>query len=84
LTPSALQALKRQVVDELRSSGFVTPNNLEARASRGSNLNVLNQLSGLGKQVGVVERQFTDPDGTLAKIEGQLTALEDRRPKRFN
>jgi hypothetical protein len=69
----------RQVVDALRSLGFVTQDDLEARASRVSNPNVLNQLAGLGKLVGVVKRQFTDPDGTLAKIKGRPTALEDRR-----
>ncbi len=34
---------------------------------------------GLGKQVGAVKRQSTDPNGTLAKIKGRLTTLEDRR-----
>jgi hypothetical protein len=34
---------------------------------------------GLGKRDGVVKRQFTDPDGTLAKIKGRLTAFEDHR-----
>jgi hypothetical protein len=41
LTPSAFEALMRQVINELRSLGFVTQDNLKARASRGSNPNIL-------------------------------------------
>ncbi len=79
LTPYAFQALLRQDVDELCSSVFVTQDDLKAWALRRSNPNVLDQLLGLGKQVGAVERQFTDPNGTLAKIEGRLTSLENHR-----
>ncbi len=79
LLPSALQVLMRQVVDDLRSSGFVTHDEMEACESLGLDHIVTDQLSGLGKRLTMDERQFTDPDGTLSKIEGRIISLEDRR-----
>jgi hypothetical protein len=79
LLPSALQVLMRQVVDELRSSGFVTCDEMEARGTTGPDHAVADQLSGLGRQLTLVERQFTDPDGTLSKMEGRVVSLEDQR-----
>jgi hypothetical protein len=69
----------RQVVDKLRSAGFITQEELQTSVSNAPNLNVMDHISGLGKRIGKLERHFTDPDGTLAKIEGRVTALEDRR-----
>ncbi len=67
LSPPALQLLMRQVVDELRSSGFVTHDEMGAHVSFRADTNVTDQLSGLRKRVGAVERKFTDPDGTMAR-----------------
>jgi len=47
LSPPAFQALMRQVVNELLTSGFVTHEELEARVLPTSNPNIGNQLSGL-------------------------------------
>jgi hypothetical protein len=69
----------RQVVDELRSLGFITRNEMEAHVSIGADFNVTDQLSGLGKWVTAVEKKFTDPDSSLAKIKLRITSLEDRR-----
>jgi hypothetical protein len=79
LLSSALQVLMRQVVDELRSPGFVTRDKMEARESLGLVHIVTDQLSDLNKRLTIVERQFTDPDSTLSKIEGTIISLEDRR-----
>jgi hypothetical protein len=78
LLPSALQVLMRQVVDELRSLGFVTRDKMEARGTTGPDQAVTDQLSGLGRRLGLVERQFTESDGTLSKMEGRIVSLEDR------
>jgi hypothetical protein len=79
LSPANFQTLMRQVVDELRSAGFVTQEELQTSASTAPDPNVMDHISGLSSRIGNVERHFTDPDGTLAKIEGRVTALEDRR-----
>jgi hypothetical protein len=69
----------RQVVDELWSSGFVTRDEMEARGTTGPDQAVADQFSGLDRWLALVERQFTDPDGTLSKMEGRIGSLEDRR-----
>ncbi len=78
LSPPALQILMRQVVNKLRLSEFVTCNKMGAHVSFGVDSNVTDQLSGLGKRVGAVERKFTDPNGTMAKIKSRISFLEDR------
>jgi hypothetical protein len=83
LSPFALQVLMRQVVDKLWSSSFVTHNKMEARGTTGPDHAVADQFSGLGRRLAVVERQFTDPDGTLSKMEGRIVSLEDRRTADF-
>ena len=79
LTPPALQVLMRQVVNKLRSLIFVTRNEMEAHVSIAANFNFTNQLSGLGRWVTALEKKFTDPDGTMAKIEARISSLEDWR-----
>jgi hypothetical protein len=69
----------RQVVDKLRSSGFVTCNEMEAHESLWLDHIVTDQLAGLGKRLTILEMQFTDPDGTLSKIGGRIFSLENRR-----
>jgi hypothetical protein len=67
----------RQVVDKLCSSGFITCNQMEAHLSSPSNHDVTDQISGLGRWVNNVARHFTDPDGTLAKMDGWIKSLKD-------
>jgi hypothetical protein len=81
LLPSALQVLMRQVVDELRSLGFVTRDKMEARGTTGPDQAVTDQLSGLGRWLGLVERQFTESDGTLSKMEGRLSPWRTGVPR---
>jgi hypothetical protein len=70
MSPPALQVLMRQVINEHWGSGFVTRNEMEARVTAASDQNVLDQCSGLSKQIGVVKRHISDPNGTLSKMEG--------------
>ena len=82
-TPSvsspAFQTLLRQVVDELRSGGFVTRDELDAHVTPSSFDAFSDQVSALGRRVTAVEQHFLDPDGVLAKIESRIKVLEDRR-----
>jgi hypothetical protein len=68
----------RQVVDKLRSLGFVTRDKMEAAATAGQAHNATDQFSGLSRRLNNVESQFTGPDGTLSKMEGRIVSLEDR------
>ncbi len=79
LTPPALQVLMSKVVDKLRLLGFVTWDEKEAHVSRGLDFNFADQLSGLGRRVAALERKFTEPDGTLTKIDARISSLEDWR-----
>ncbi len=69
----------RQVVDELQTSGFMTQDELQARVLPTSDPTVGDQLSGLSRRVGALERNFTDPNGTLARLETRVKGLEDRQ-----
>jgi hypothetical protein len=69
----------RQVVNDLWLSDFVTRDEMGAHVSFGADTNVIDQLSGIGKQIGAVERKFTDPDSMMAKIESRISFLKDRR-----
>ncbi len=69
----------RQVVEKLWSSDFVTRDEMEARGTTGPDQAVADQFSGLGRWLALVKRQFTDPDGTLSKMEGRIGSLEDWR-----
>ena len=82
LSPAVFQALMRQVVDELQNSGFVTRDELDQTVVpylQGPNPVTADQFSGLSRRVAALERHFTDPDGTMAKLETRIKALEDRR-----
>ena len=72
----------RQVVDELRASGFVTREELDnavVHHVRGPNTVTGDQLSGLCRRVGALERHFTDPDGIFAKLETRIKGLKDQQ-----
>jgi hypothetical protein len=69
----------RQVVDELHCSGFILPSNLDAQAISALPVDKVEQLLPLSRRVGTIEKEFKDPDGTLAKLEGRIKSLEDQR-----
>jgi hypothetical protein len=73
----------RQVVDELCSAGFVLPTDPDTRTNAGAQADALkqtiDQVTGLRQCLNVPEREFKDPDGTIAKLEGRIMSLEDRR-----
>ena len=79
LTPPAFDNLLRRVVDELKSAGFVHQSDLDSRMMATVPSDFADQLSGLGRRLGSIERELKDPDGTLAKLEGRIKSLEDRR-----
>jgi hypothetical protein len=66
----------RQVVDELHCSGFVLQSDLDAQAISALPVDTVEQLLPLSCQVGTIEKEFKDPDGTLAKLEGRIKSLE--------
>jgi hypothetical protein len=71
----------RQVVDELQNSGFVTRDEIDQTVVpylQGPNPVTADQFSGLSRRVAALERHFTEPDGTMAKLETRIKALEDR------
>ena len=69
----------RQVVDELHCSGFVLQSDLNAQATLALPVDTVEQLLPLSRRVGTIEKEFKDPDGTLAKLEGRIKSLEDWR-----
>jgi len=79
LAPPAFDNLMRRVVDELKSAGFVLQSDLDSRMMSTVPSDIADQLSGFGRRLGSIERELRDPDGTLAKLEGRIKSLEDRR-----
>jgi hypothetical protein len=79
LSEHAFQHLMSQVVDELRSSGLMLQSDLDSHVNAGLPPDVLDQILGLSNRVSNIERDLTDPEGTLARLEGRIKALEDRR-----
>lgn len=82
LSPAVFQALMRQVVDELQSSGFVTRDELDQTVVpylQGPNSVTPDQFSGLSRRVALLEKQFADPDGIISKLDTRIKVLEDRR-----
>jgi len=79
LSGGAFQQLMSQVVDELRASGFVLQSDLDSRVNAGLPAEILDQISGLSKQISMIEKDLRDPEGLLARLEGRLKSLEDRR-----
>jgi archaellum component FlaC len=69
----------RLVVDELKAAGFVHQTDLDAKMAATLPPDFADQLSGLSRRLGSIERELKDPDGTLAKLEGRIKSLEDRR-----
>ncbi len=67
------------MVDELKAAGFVHQADLESRMMLTLPSDFADQLSGLSQQLGSIEHKLKDPDGTLAKLEGRIKLLEDRR-----
>jgi hypothetical protein len=82
-TPALFQHLMRQVADELRLAGFVLRTDLDTRTNTGVKVDALeqtiDQVSGLRRCLHALEREFKDPDGTIAKLEGRIKSLEDRQ-----
>jgi hypothetical protein len=81
MSPPALQVLMRQVVDELRALGFVTCDMIEATVAPTFDPNTHDRLSGLSKHIASIKRHFTDPDGTVSKMEGRIRSPKDRRAR---
>jgi hypothetical protein len=83
LMPTSFQHLMRQVMDELRSAGFVLPMDLDMRTNAGVQADALeqtiDQVLGLRGHLNALKREFKDPDGTIAKLKGRIKSLEDRR-----
>ena len=79
LTPPAFDNLMRLVVDELKAAGFVHQTDLDEKMAATLPPDFADQLSGLSRRLGSIERELKDPDGTLAKLEGRIKSLEDRR-----
>ena len=81
LSPALFQALMRQVVDKLQTSGFVTREELDdtvVHHIQGPGDMTGDQFSGLCQRVGALERHFTGP-GIFAKLETRIKGLEDRQ-----
>jgi hypothetical protein len=79
LSGPAFQQLVSQVVDELRSSGFMLQSDLDTRVNSGLPADVLDQISGLSKHVSKIKKDLRDSQGPLARLEGRVKALEDHR-----
>ncbi len=81
LLPASFQYLMRQVIDELCLSGCVFQT--DARTSRGVQADTIDQIveqvSALLRCVGSLEREFSDSDGTMGKLESRIKTLEERR-----
>jgi hypothetical protein len=71
----------RQVVDELRLSRCVFQTDPDAQTSGGVQANTINQIveqvSALSRCVGSLEREFSDPDGTIGKLESRIKTHEE-------
>jgi hypothetical protein len=52
---------------------------MEARVSLSPNIGMLDQVSGLSKRIGVMEKQFTNPDVALGKMEVRIANMEDQQ-----
>jgi len=82
LSPPAFQQLMRQVIDELRQSGFVLRTDLDVIGVPGfqsdSSSEILEKVSALSQSVVRLEKDLTDPNGTIVKLEGRIKSLEDR------
>jgi hypothetical protein len=83
LSPASFRHLMRQVIDELRLSGCVFRTDPDARTTGGVQANTIDQIveqvSALSRRVGGLEREFSDPDGTIGKLESRIKTLEERR-----
>ena len=66
---------------ELQTSSFVTGDELQARVFPISDPTIGNQLSGLSRRVGALERNFTNPDRTLARLETRVKGLKDQQTR---
>jgi hypothetical protein len=81
LSPPAFQQLTRQVINELRQSGFVLCADLDVIGVSGFQLDssseILEKVSALSRLVVRLEKDLTDPDGTIVKLEGRIKSLED-------
>ena len=58
---------------------LVTRDKLEAHLSPTPDMGFPDQVSGLSRRIGVIEKHFSDPNGTFGKMDARITNLEDRR-----
>ncbi len=70
-------------MDELCLAGFVLPTDSDMQTNAGVQVDALeqtiDQVSGLRRRLNALEREFKDPDGMIARLEGRIKSLEDRR-----
>ena len=82
LSPASFRHLMRQVIDELCSSGCVFRTDPDAQTTGGVQSDTINQIveqvSALSRWVGSLERTFSDPDGTIGKLESRIKTLKER------
>jgi hypothetical protein len=73
----------RQVVDELHTAGFVLRTDPDARGNSGVQSDMLDQtldqVTALSRGLNGLEKEYIDPDGTIAKLKARIKSLEDRR-----
>jgi hypothetical protein len=79
LSGPAFQQLMSQVVNELRSSGFMLQSDLDTRVNAGLPADVLDKISRLSKRVSNIKKDLKDPESTLARLKERVKALEDCR-----
>ena len=83
LSPASFQHLMRQVIDELHSSGCVFRSDPNAQTIEGVQADtidqIVEQISALLRHVGSLEREFSDLDGTIGKLESRIKTLKERR-----
>ncbi len=73
----------RHVINELHQSGFVLQANLDAIGVSGfqsdSRSQMLDQVLVLNQSVVRLEKELTDPNSTIVKVEGRIKSLEDQQ-----
>jgi hypothetical protein len=73
----------RQVVDELQASGCVFRTDPDAQSTGGVQADTLDQIvdqvSALSRRLVSPEKEFSDPDGTIGKLESRIKTLKEGR-----
>jgi hypothetical protein len=68
LSGPAFQQLMNQVVDKLRSLGFMLQSDLDTCVNAGLPADVLDKIFGLSKGVSNIKKDLEDPKGKLARL----------------